>query len=839
MVYQILVAGCWLHQPSNQLFVHLGCPIAIPMAGGDDMDSLIQDIRFALRSLRNSRATSIIAVLCLALGIGANTAIFSVIRAVLLESLPYSEPQRLVALNEAGSGGPSSVSAPVYFDMKRETKIFTDVAAWTYARVDLGVGEPERLLGVRGTTNLFSTLGAKPLIGRALLPSDEPPSANPVVVLSEGLWRRRFGGDQKIVGTQIDLSNTRYTVVGVMPAAFDFPIAAVHKDFWIPLDFAVIGGKEARNNRSLQVLARLAPGVDSARAMASLSTVAQRLATAYPEAHKGRGLLVRSVAGQTLGSIRPALLILLTGVGLVLLIACANVANLTLARSAGRKREVAIRTALGADRSRLVRQLLTESALLSVVGGALGLAVAWWGLHALLGLSLNVLPRGESIGIQGDVLLFATVVSLATGIGIGLVPAIRASRPDLRADLAEGAGKTSASAARHRTLKALIVGEIALSVVLLTGAGLVIRSFVALLDVDAGFKADGVLTFSVAPPAKTYADSVVYSQFFEPILQRVRAIPGVRAAGVTNVLPVAGGTTDRFFQITGQAKVTEIVKRPDAQLRVISPDYFRAFGIRVVSGREFNAGDTRTSEKVIIVNDELARRFFPGQNPIGKHIEIADDEPLTIVGVVRAVREIGLDQQLLPEFYVPGEQWMGVGAMSFVVSTTGDPAAVARDVREVVRALAPRQPVYGLATMTNVVRNSLGTRRLLLMLLGLFAGLALVLSAAGVFGVMSYGVTQRRREIGIRIALGAKFGDVTSMVLRDVATVTASGVGLGIVVMLLSARLLTSMLYGVTAYDVPTYLAVPLVIGVVAFFAGAIPAVRAARTDPLVAMRSE
>jgi putative ABC transport system permease protein len=803
------------------------------------MDLLRQDIRFAFRSLRNSRATSIIAVLCLALGIGANTAIFSVIRAVLLESLPYADPQRLVYLNEVGSRGPGSVSAPVYFDMKAETKVFSGVAAWTYARADLGVGDPERLLGVRGTTNLFSTLGAKPLLGRTLLPTDEPPSAAPVVVLSEGLWRRRFGADQKIVGTQIDLSNTRYTVVGVMPAAFDFPVAATRKDFWIPLDYAVIGGKTARNNRSLQVLARLAPGVDSARAMASLSTVAQRLAAAYPEAHKGRGLLVRSVAGQVVGSVRPALIVLLAAVGLVLLIACANVANLTLARSAGRKREVAIRTALGADRSRLVRQLLTESALLSVVGGGLGLAVAWWGLHALLGLSSNILPRGESIGIQGGVLLFATAVSLATGIGIGLVPAIRASRPDLRADLAEGAGKTSASVARHRTLKALIVGEIALSVVLLTGAGLVIRSFGALLDVDAGFKSDGVLTFSVAPPAKTYADTAVYLQFFEPMLERVRAIPGVRAAGVTSVLPVAGGTTDRFFQISGQPTITEIIKRPDAELRVVSPDYFRAFGIRIVSGREFNAADTRTSEKVIIVNEELARRFFPGQNPIGQHIEMSTDEPLTIVGVVRAVREIGLDQQLLPEFYVPGGQWTGVGAMSFVVSTSGDPAALARDVREVVRALAPRQPVYGLATMTNVVRDSLGTRRLLLTLLGLFASLALVLSAAGVFGVMSYGVTQRRREIGIRIALGAKFRDVTSLVLRDVATVAGIGVGLGIVVTLLSARVMTSVLYGVSAYDVATYLAVPVVIGAVAFLAGAIPAIRAARTDPLIAMRSE
>jgi len=368
----------------------------------------------------------------------------------------------------------------------------------------------------------------------------------------------------------------------------------------------------------------------------------------------------------------------------------------------------------------------------------------------------------------------------------------------------------------------------------------VIRSFIALLGVDAGFTAERVLTFNVAAPALVVPDSMRYAEVYSPILERLRALPGVRSAGMTNLLPVAGGMTDRFFQITGRPAETDINRRPDAQIRAISRDYFRALGIRLLSGREFNDQDTDKSGKAIIVNEELVRRYFPNENPIGQRIEISQGTPLTIVGVVRAVREIGLDQELLPEFYIPATQTReGTNAMTFVVSTTSEPEALAREVRSVVRAVVPRQPVYGLATMNTVVRESLGDRRLLLTLLGLFAGLALVLSAAGVYGVMSYGVTQRRREIGIRIALGAKFGDVTSMVLRDVVSVAAIGIGVGIMATLAFARVMTSVLYGVSAYDVMTYLAVPVVIGTIALVAGAVPAMRAARIDPLIAMRTE
>ncbi len=803
------------------------------------MDTFRQDLRFAVRSLSSAGATTIVAILCLALGIGANTAIFSVVRAVLLDALPYTAPQSLVNLNEVGARGPGSVSTPMYHDLEAQHALFSSVAAWFPTARDLGnVAEPERLAGVRVTTNLFSTLGATPLLGRTFSESDDPQTANLVVILSEGLWRTRFGGDRAIIGKQVTLTGRKYVVIGVMPESFDFPVSPIRMQFWEPLDLRAFGDPMQRGNRSWRVIARLAPGVDSAKAMAGLATLAQKNAILYPQTDKGRGLLARSVVGGAVGAVRPALLVLLAAAGLVLLIACANVANLTLVRAAGRRREVAIRTALGAERSRLIRQLLTESALLSLAGGALGLAVGWWGLHLLLGASANVLPRRDAIGIEGGVLAFTMLVSFLTGLGVGLVPALRTSNPDLRGDLSDSAGKTSASAERQRTLKTLIIGEIALSVVLLTGAGLVIRSFIALTNVDAGFNPDGLTTFSAAAPP-SMADSLWYPQVFRPIADRLRALPGVRAVGMTNLLPISGGQTDRFFNIVGKPYDNNSATARDAQRRVIGRDYFRAMGIRVVSGRDFTEQDTRQAAPILIVNDELVRRFFPGENPIGRQLDFGGPH-ITIVGVVRAVRETGLDNDVLPEFYLPASQASDfTAAMTFVVSSSGDEGAVAAAIRQVVHAIIPQQPIYGMATMHSVLRSSLGNRRLLLMLLGLFAGLAIVLSAAGVYGVMSYGVTQRTREIGIRIALGARTSETAGLVLRDVAGVAGIGVLFGVAAAIATSRLMTSVLYGIGVFDPMTFLSVPVLIGLVALIAGAVPAWRAARVDPLIAMRAE
>ncbi|HXT14966.1 MAG TPA: ABC transporter permease [Gemmatimonadaceae bacterium] len=804
------------------------------------MDLFIQDVRYAFRSLRKTRGTTLIAAACLALGIGANTAIFSIVRAVLLEGLPYRAPSELVRVSEFGSHGPGSVSVPMYMDLESLTSVFQDVAAWAGTSRDLGdVAEPERLRGVRATTNLFTTLGARPLLGRTFVAADEPPSSEAVVVISEGFWRRRLGANARALGSTITLSNRKFTIVGIMPAAFDFPISPLRNDFWIPLDYNEIGGTQQRGNRSLAVVARFAPGVDSTSAAAQLGVLARRLAESFPTTNKNRGLLASSLTGTVVGRVRPALLILLVAVGLVLLIACANVANLSLARAAARRREIAIRAALGAARSRVVRQILTESVLLSFVGGASGLALAWWGLRAMSGTLAGMLPRNDSIGVDGPVLAFTIGVSVLTGIVVGVIPALRASQSDLRQDLSDAAGKSSASAARHRTLNTLIGAEIALSVLLLVGAGLVIRSFLAVMQVDSGFVSDHVLTFRVGAPAGAFVDTMRYEQFYTPLIARLRAIPGVRSVGATTVLPIQDGQTDRYFSIVGRPSEDDPSRMPDAQWRVVTPDYLQTLGIRVIAGRGFTASDTRGTENVMVVNQELVKRYFPGESPLGKQIE-ASGHTCRIIGVVKSVRQVGLDQEALPEFYVSAAQLSeGTGLLTFVISARGDLNTLAAAVRQTVHDVAPQQPVFQLTTMNEVIETSVATRRLLLQLLGGFALLALVLSAAGVYGVMSYGVTQRRREIGIRIALGARFGNVTGMVLRDVAVVAGVGIGVGVGASLALTRLLSSVLYGVGAYDALSFAGAPALILVVALVAGFVPALRAARVDPLVAMRSE
>jgi len=810
------------------------------------MDSLLQDVRFALRSLWKARLTSALAIICLALGIGANTAIFSVVRAVLLESLPFRDPQRLVMAYETyirpeGKPAMGSVAPANYFVWREQTRIFAGLAGYMPISRDLGdVSEPERLRGLRATTDLFDVLGARPLIGRGFVVSDQPPGGAPVVIISEGLWRRHFAADPNLVGSAITLQGSKVTVIGVMPASFDFPVSPVHNDFWVPFDWRSVGDVTNRGNHSLTVVGRLAVGVDSARAMADLSVVARRLALEFPEAQRTRGIQVMGLAGWTVGKVRPALLVLLGAVGVVLLIVCANVANLLLTRAAGRRREVAIRTALGAARSRLVRQLLTESAVLAVVGGALGVVVARATLAALRGMAATILPHAESIGLQFGVLLFTIGVSLATGLVVGIVPALRASQVDLREDLTEAAGRTSAGAARRRALDALIVAEVSLSLVLLIAAGLVIRSFVALLNTDPGFAAERLLTFRVAaPPIQPGADSERFSRFYEPVLERARAIPGVQAVAFTSLLPIQGGATDRYFSIDGRPLERDLSRVPDAEIRLVSSDYFRAMRIPLVTGREFDDHDTRGGEHVVVINDELARRYFPEGSPLGRRLTSGEDEGGRIVGVVRSVRQLSLEQEPRAEFYIPVSQARyNTQEMTFVVRAIGRPEDLARSMREAVRSVAP-QPLFQLATMTDVIAQSLTTRRLVLVLLLAFAGLALVLSAAGVYGVMSYGVSQRTREIGIRMALGARAGDVLGMILSGAVRVMAIGIGIGLLTAALVTRALGSVLYGVDALDPGTFVAVPAMIAVVGILAGAVPAVRAARVDPLESMRAE
>ena len=808
------------------------------------MDTLLQDIRFAIRTIRKQRGTSAVAVVCLALGIGANTAIFSVIRTVLMDSLPFQDPGRIVRLYETanfgGTRGLGSVSVPDFLDWRSEQRSFVDIAAYSAGSADLaGDGNPERVRAIRTTANLFSVLGAAPYFGRVFTAGEDQPGHNPVVILSEGFWRRRFGGDRALLGKLVSLDNTLYTVVGVMPAAFDFPVTPIHNDVWIPLLWTPTDLKQ-RGNHWMSVIGRLKPGVDSAAATAQMATIAERIARDFPNEQKDRGVAVNTMNGVVVGRVRTPLLMLLGAVGLVLLISCANVANLLLARASGRRREVAIRTALGAERGRLVRQFLTESVLLAAAGGLVGLAVAHWGLQAILAYAAAALPRAAGIHLNGSVLAFAAGVSLLTGIAFGLVPALRASQSDLREDLSESAGRTGTSRKHHRTLRALIVAEMALSLVLLVGAGLLIRGFVALMHTDPGLRPDHVLTFHIAAPSGRLPDSVRYVQFYGPVLQRLRGLPAVSDAASTTIIPIQNTGVNGNFQIVGRPEETDLGKQPFAEFRVVSSNYFRTMGITMVRGREFSDQDAAGAPLVAIVNDEFVRRYFPNEDPIGKQILAWSDKPSTIVGVARSVRQVSLDQPPRTELYVAAAQSPGnLFDVSYVLRTQSKPESLMPSVRASLHDIAPDQPIFLVKTMDDVISDSLQSRKLTLSLLAIFASLALLLSAAGVYGVMSYAVSQRQREIGIRMALGARASNVAQMILSEAGTLAAIGLVIGLMAAALLTRVLSSMVYGVGTHDPVTFVAVSALLAAVALTASLVPALRAARIDPLRAMRVE
>jgi putative ABC transport system permease protein len=806
------------------------------------MDTLLQDIRFAIRTIRKQRGTSIVAVICLALGIGANTAIFSVVRAVLMESLPFRDPSRIVRIYETanfqGKRGIGSVSVPNFLDWRREQRSFTELGAYSSGSVDLaGAGNPERVRTVRSTANLFALLGTTPTIGRTFTPDEDQPGRNPVVVLSDGFWRRRFAGDRGILGKLISLDNTMYTVVGVMPANFDFPIAAIHNDVWFPLRWSE-GQARQRGNHWLSVVGRLKPGLDSAAATAQMATIAQRIGRDFPDEQKERGIQVNTLNGVIVGRVRTPLLMLLGAVGLVLLIACANVANLLLARASGRRREVAIRTALGAERGRLVRQFLTESVLLAATGGLLGVAVAHWGLKGILAYAAAALPRADTVHLNGLILAFVAGVSLLTGIAFGLVPALRASQSDLREDLSESAGRTGTGRKHHRTLRGLIIAEIALSLVLLVGAGLLVRGFIALMSTDPGLNPDRLLTFHIAAPSGRMPDSLRYVQFYGPVLQRLRGLPGATDVASTTIIPIQNTGTNGNFTIVGRPQEKDVSKQPFAEYRVVSSNYFHAMGIPMVRGREFSDQDAAGAPPVVIVNDEFVRRYFPNEDPIGKQMLPWTDKPATIIGIAHSVRQVSLDEVPHSELYVPAPQAPGnLGDVSYVLRTQANPESLTPSIRAALRDVAPNQPIFLVKTMNDVISDSLRSRKLTLSLLAIFACLALLLSAAGIYGVMSYAVSQRQREIGIRMALGARASNVTQMILSEAGTLAAIGLAIGLAVAALLTRVLSSMLYSVGAHDPITFIAVATLLVVVALGASLVPALRAARVDPLRAMR--
>ncbi len=804
------------------------------------LDDIRRDVTFALRSLRRSPGFTVVAVLCLALGIGANAAIFSVINAVLLRPLPYAEPDRLVRAYETSDSfkGRGSVSPANFQDWQQQTPDLTHLTAWVAASVSLqGSAQPERIKVVAGTPDLFALAGVRPLAGRTFGPGSSTKQGE-VVVLGEKLWRRRFGGDPAVVGRTARIDGTPYTILGVMPAAFDFPPNA-SADAWALFD----PGPDVRKNRGghfLGVAGRLRPGVSVAQAQAQLQQVAARLKRAYPKEQAGRSAVVEPLRETVVGKSRPALLILLGAVALVLLIACANVANLLLARAAVRRREVAVRLALGAGRARLIRQFLVESLVLAAAGALLGALLAGWSLSILEPLAQGALPISGGIPLDARVFAFLLLVSALSGLLFGIVPALQASREDLRDTLSDAGAKSTAGGRQQLFRNGLVVLEIALSLILLVGAGLLLRGFLALNATPSGLVAEGVLTAHIPVPDDRTKGATV--RLFQPLLEKVRHLPGVRSAALISLLPVQDAWTNGPYTVVGRTAPPH-GQEAVAEERVASPQFFATLGIPLLRGRDFTDGDGGKGVRLVIVNEALARRQFGREDPVGQRLQIDDTGgPHTIVGVVGSVRQAGLDVAPLPEIYFPYVQEGAEGSLSdaiLVVRTSVPPAGVAGAVRGALRGVDPTLPLYKVETMQGVIHTSLAGQRLNLWLLAIFAGIALVLSAAGLYGVISYLVAQRRREIGVRIALGAQRRDVIGLVMRQGTRLTALGVALGLAGALAFTRVLEKLLFGISARDPLTFGGIAALLAAVALTATWLPARRAARVDPILAIRNE
>jgi putative ABC transport system permease protein len=807
------------------------------------LQTLWQDVRFGARTLVKNPGFTAVAVIALALGVGANSAIFSVVNTVLLRPLPYKDPGRLVMVWEKGNTDEfpiNSTSAANFIDWRDQNQVFEGVTVMGRASFNLtGVGEPVRVDGRRVSANLFRLLGVEPQLGRAFLPEEDDPGAIRVVILSHGLWQRRFGSDPGIIGNPVTMNGRSYTVVGVMSPQFQFP--SREDELWVPIAF---GPKEATNrgNHSYEVLGRLKQGVSLEQAQAELNTITARLKQQYPDVVKTDASVVVSLHEQMVGDIKPALLVLLGAVGFVLLVACANVANLLLARAAVRRKEIALRTALGAGRLRLVRQFLTESVLLAALGGAAGLLLSFWGVNLLKSFIPENISEVKSISVDARVLVFTLVVSLLTGLIFGLVPAAHATKLDLNEMLKEGGRDSSSGRGGNRVRGLLVIAEVAVSLILLIGAGLLINSFLRLRNLDPGFRADNLLTMSVVLPQQKYPDHARRSAFFSELTSRVGALPGVRSAAVTNWIPLTMQGDTFGISVEGRPDPGPD-KRPDVITRVISPGYFDTMGIRLTRGRQFDERlDKVDTTPVAVVSETMARRLWPGEDPLGKRIQPGSADPdgwIEVVGVVNDVRQLDLTSEPRLQMYLPYVQFQWFVPRRLVVKTDVEPASLAAAVRKAVWELDKDQPVSDVRTMEEVLSGSIARQRFSTLLLGIFAALALALAAVGIYGVMSYAVAQRTREIGIRMALGAQAGSVLRLMIGQGLKLASAGVVLGLAGALLLTRLMSSMLFGVSATDPLTLVTISLVLVGVALLASYIPARRAARVDPLVALRYE
>ena len=812
------------------------------------MDSLVHDLRTSLRALRRSPAFTAAVVITLALGIGANTAIFSVVNGVILRPLPYAAPERLVMIWEENPSTDYGVryiptSSGTFADFRADTSVFSDAGAFRYRSATVGgLGDAEQLWGSELTPSMFTTLAVQPLLGRAFTREEEQPGRPGVVILSYGLWQRRFAGSPAVVGTTVDIDGERRTIVGVMPDWFRFPLPSMYPiltkvstEFWVP--HVIDPASPYRGGRNMGVIARLRDGVSVAQGRAALAVTSRRLAERFPQDNAGWSSTAVPLAEQVAAPVRPALLMLLGAVGLVLLIACANVANLQLARATKRQREVMVRAALGAGRSRIVRQALTESVVLAVLGGAAGLVVVVWGTDALRGVLPAGFPRVADVAVDLRVLTFAMVASLATGLVFGIVPAVRASRVDLASALNEGGRRTGSDRRSRRARSALVVAQVALAMVLLVAAGLLTRSMARLLAVSPGFDPAGLLTAGVQPPARDFADQRARHQAFAAMVERISELPGVTAATASSLVPFSEQEDFYGFRIEGRP-VERGAQEPDARFYIVAPGYFETLRIPVRQGRSLTPADDERAPKVVLVNRRFAELFFPNENPIGRRLVSGSDEFRTIVGVVENVSYSGLDATPKAELYVPYTQ-QDTQNMILVVRTAGDPLALIAPVRAAVREAARGTPLAEVATMERMIGASVAQRRLSMALLGTFAVLALVLASVGIYGVLSYAVAERSREIGIRRALGARDGQVVGMVVGEGMRLVIVGVAAGVAAAFASTRLMRGLLYGVGASDPATFVVVTVIVGAVALAASYLPARRAARVDPTEALRAE
>ena len=815
------------------------------------MSGLLQDIRYALRQLRKSPAFAAVAVLTLALGIGANTAIFSVVNGVLLRPLEFRESNRLVRVWHVppSKSFPGLTTFPVsaanYLDWQSQNHVFEQMAIYAYNEFTLTGGEkPEQVDAATVSSSFFPTLGVQPLLGRVFLPEEDRPGRANVTVLSYRFWREHFGSITEIVGHNINIDGQNYLVAGVMPPDFRFPDYA---QVWTPMAWTD-QERAVRGEHHSIVVARLRPGVDLRQAQAEMNTISRRLEQQYPEDNNGWGAIVRPLHDDLVGDVRPALLVLLGAVAFVLLIACVNVANLALARTFSRQKEIAIRTALGASSVHILRQILVENVLLALAGGAIGLVYAHFGVRLITSFLADKLPRVVETNLDATVLGFTLVVSLLTGMLAGVLPGLRLSKPDVNQALKQGLGRTDSDSSGHRTRSILVVAEVALSLVLLFGAGLMIRSFQQLQRVNPGFDPGGVLTMTLSVARSKFHLPSQQVAFFERVLQRVRTLPGIESAGVIDAAPLTGNGSHQPVAIEGRPALA-MSDQPEVDVRMISAGYMRSLRIPIVRGRDFNDADVMGRPAVILISESMGREFWPGEDPIGKRLTMTffPDAVREIVGVVGDVKLDGLDQTRPSAMvYLPLDQVSPPAAggwnsfsMTMVLRTSTNPGSIAAAATNAVREVDPEIPVRDILTMNDLVANSVSQQRFNMLLLSAFGVLALALAAIGIYSVLSYAVRRRVQEIGIRLALGARLSDVLRMVVIEGMKPVLLGVVAGMAGALALGRVVSSLIYAVKSTDPLTFLAVALLLVAISLFACMIPAYRATRVDPLAALRYE